>query len=301
MDLTEAVIDASVDGLPNYCIRGCEQLRTVTLGPLIQRYGVGCFGYCSSLESVTVPYKLEELPEDCFYACSSLETLSLPAHLRTIGAHAFAECTALEEMDIPDTVSSIGSGAFSGCPALTAVRFNGPSLDPACVGWGVLRNSPNAEVHYPCAYPDWEEVRPFDNANYAAVYVADMTSCRLEFVRAELRPRQSDDGLKDLRFVFRLTPLEGVTPGLRYVDITNTATGETRRLYSFKRLAGDVSGTELFAAVFSGVEEADFDTVFLARAYLEMTGAFTGTGYSPLARATVNGVINGAKEARQRK
>ena len=297
MDLTEAVIDASVDGLPNYCIRGCEQLRTVTLGPLIQRYGVGCFGYCSSLESVTVPYKLEELPEDCFYACSSLETLSLPAHLRTIGAHAFAECTALEEMDIPDTVSSIGSGAFSGCPALTAVTFLCRPLPASAISWGVFSGSPNVEVHYPNVYPDWAELRPFDSAYYTGVYVPDAVGCAVEFLRADLRPRRTEDGKRDLRFFFRITPMDGVRVDSRRVVLTNTETGETRTVGCYKLFPSALNEGTVFSAVVCGIDESGFDAVYTARAYIEMSGAFTGEGYSLLTGASVNGASGGRERA----
>ena len=83
-----------------------------------------------------------------------------------------------------------------------------------------------------------------------------------------------------------------MTVNRRYVDITNGATGDTFRLRCYKNFAGDVDGSVIFTAVVTGIEESAFETVFTAQAFLDMSGDWTGTGYSNTASASVSGLMN---------
>ena len=50
-------------------------------------------------------------------------------------------------------------------------------------------------------------------------------------------------------------------------------------------------------SVVCGIDESGFDAVYTARAYIEMSGAFTGEGYSLLTGASVNGASGGRERA----
>ena len=294
--LTSVTVPENLTEIPEACFQGCSALTSFEFPATVETIGMSAFADCVALGNVTLPEALTTLSTSAFNHCMGFTQITIPAGVTRIEGQLFGRCQNMTEIWIMGEISFVGGNAFGNCPALTAVHFNCPPMSSSNIGWGVFNQTPNVEIHYPNVYPDWDRVRPFDNNNaynpYYGNYVEDQVAADVDFVRTELRDRATEDGKRDLRFVFRLTPMEGVTVNRRYVDFTNTSTGDTFRLRCYKNFSGDVDGSVIFTAVVTGIEEGAFETVFTAQAFLDMSGDWTGTGYSNTASASVSGLMN---------
>lgn len=291
--LASVTVPEGLTSIPDYCFNGCAALTEITIPEGVTSIGSYAFGDCTGLVSIELPDGLEIISNGAFQHCTLITDMTIPAGVTRIEGSIFNRCSALEEVVVlAGEVTFVGGNAFANCPVLTSVTFNCPPIDQQAIGWGPFTNSPEVEIHYPNAYPDWSRAKPFDKNNYVGVYVEDDVAAKVEFVRTELRARPEEDEKRDLRFVFRLTPKEGVAVTRRYVDFSIAETGESVRLNSYKNFAGDTDGSVIFTAVLSNMDESMFGYHVSAQAFLVMDGAWTGTGYCMPETTTVDDLLN---------
>jgi hypothetical protein len=62
------------------------------------------FRGCINLETVKLPPLLEVIPRYCFRECANLKSVILSKNLNYIETGAFAECPSLEYMEYPGTM-----------------------------------------------------------------------------------------------------------------------------------------------------------------------------------------------------
>ena len=141
--LTNLTIGNSVQHIPDYAFRGCNQIQSLDIPASVTTVGDHAFYGCTSLETLTIG--VDTIGEYAFYGCTSLEELTLGEGVAFIGSYAFCDCTnleiltigggeidgfgfygctSLEELTIGEGVTSIGGSAFWNCPTLTTVHFN---------------------------------------------------------------------------------------------------------------------------------------------------------------------------------
>ncbi len=150
IDVKRAKIDETVDTIPSYAFRDCEQLieveghdklmkiehaafmRCPSLIKLTKMNGVVeiedyAFGGCHALSDVEFD-KLEIIGDGyyigsgAFYNCNSLRSINLPS-IKTVGAYAFADCTALNEAVFGKGLECIKGGTFNGCTSLRRIAI----------------------------------------------------------------------------------------------------------------------------------------------------------------------------------
>ncbi|MBQ6578184.1 MAG: leucine-rich repeat domain-containing protein [Bacteroidales bacterium] len=92
IELTDAVIPATITNIGDYAFYGC-----------------------SSLSSVNIPDGVTDIGNYAFYGCSSLSSINIPDGVTRIGNDAFRNCSSLTSINIPDGVVRIGNDAFNGC------------------------------------------------------------------------------------------------------------------------------------------------------------------------------------------
>lgn len=312
--LASVTIPEGITEIPESCFYGCSALASFPLPATVTSLGQNAFSGCTALTGVTLPENLVSIGTSAFSDCSGITEITIPDSVTTIGGSAFARtgistitlpagvtrlegnmfsgCQSLTEVILLGEINYVGGSVFSNCQALTAVYFNCPPMSQSNVGWGPFSNAPNAVIHYPNAYPDWPVVKPFDKNNYVGTYVEDQVAAKVEYVYTQLRARAGEDNKQDLRFVFRLTPKDGVTVNRRNVSLNMPEAELSFTLRSYKNFAGDVDGSIIFTAVLAGVEESMFGYEVTAQAFLTMSGDWEGTGYSLPATVSVNDLWN---------
>ncbi len=107
--------------------KGAE--REIVITPNIHSYTIkkiadGCFKGCESLRSVTIGEGVEVIGNNAFERCKYLSQIKLPNTLTSIGNFAFAECIRLKEVKIPDGVKTVGNYAFAECTSLYTVSLS---------------------------------------------------------------------------------------------------------------------------------------------------------------------------------
>ncbi len=95
--------------------RGCESLKSLTLGNGVTTVGHGAFEDCSMLASVDMSDNVTELGQSAFAYCTSLKKIILGDGLKIIGKDAFRDCTALSDVTLGKNVTSILGMAFYQC------------------------------------------------------------------------------------------------------------------------------------------------------------------------------------------
>ncbi len=312
--LTSVTIPEGLTEIPESCFYGCSSLTSFELPATLTVLGQNAFSGCSGLTGITLPEGLEVIGGSAFMDCSGITAITIPESVTVLGPSAFCRtgistivvpagvtrlegntfsgCQSLTEVKLLGEITYVGGSVFSNCQALTAVYFNCPPMSQSNVGWGPFANAPYAEIHYPSAYPDWPVVKPFDKNNYVGTYVEDQVSAKVEHIVTELRERPEEDGKKYLRFLFRLTPREGVTVNRRWVSIGVPQANVDLMLRCYKIYAGDLDGTIIFTAIIYNIDESMFDYNVTAQAFIDMTGGWEGRGYSLPVTVCVNDLLN---------
>ena len=140
--ITEIVIPASVEEIPNKAFEGCGKLKRVTINGTLYRIGEMAFWQCTSLEEVIINGSVEIVGGGAFYNCESLTEINLPVGIKSIDGSveyeydnygAFEECTNLTKVTVGDESASvkfsIGDRAFYGCSALKEVTLGNGLTD----------------------------------------------------------------------------------------------------------------------------------------------------------------------------
>ena len=138
--------DKPVKVIDNYALRGCKNIRSIslpygleeicdyafqntsissiTIPNTVKTIGTNIFKDCRSLTKVTFPSGIEKIPERTFYNCDALTSISIPSTVKEIGAKAFYNCGYLQTVTIPDSVDTISNKAFYQCEKLSNVSLN---------------------------------------------------------------------------------------------------------------------------------------------------------------------------------
>ncbi len=134
----------------DYAFMNCSALKSVHIGPNVEKISASAFASCHGLTSMTVSeYNLFFIAEDNiiynkarpmdnikekttihFYPASRTETsFTIPSTIKTIPESLFLNCNNLTSMTIPAGIEVIEDNAFDSCQYLTTVTFeNGSRL-----------------------------------------------------------------------------------------------------------------------------------------------------------------------------
>ena len=119
--LKEVSISGPLSILPFAMFAGCSSLETIRLPGSVQAIGSYAFSGCSSIRNMVIPDNAESIGENAFSDCSSIRNMVIPDHVESIGEYAFYNCSALRDLVIGNSVSSIGKFAFSYCKSLGSI------------------------------------------------------------------------------------------------------------------------------------------------------------------------------------
>ena len=149
--VTEAVIPASIDGIPVTAIgaeafQNCKSLISVTIPNSVTSIGDFAFTNCSSLTGVTIPDSVTSIGWLAFCGCAALTDITLPGGITDIADSTFADCGSLSSVTIPNSVTSIGMNVFENCGSLTGITIPGSVTS---IGYGAFKSSGLTSVTVP--------------------------------------------------------------------------------------------------------------------------------------------------------
>lgn len=98
---------------------GFQNIRTLTVGNLIEEITPGSFSDCVELKEIRLGSGLKKIGDKAFSGCTALTEVILPPSVETIGASAFAGNTKLSYIIMSHNVKTIGEKAYDLCPAQT--------------------------------------------------------------------------------------------------------------------------------------------------------------------------------------
>ena len=107
--------------------KGCENLKTVSIGSEVQIINESAFSLCKELEIAVIPDGLSEIGAMAFYNCEKLKNVRIGNGVSEIKSKTFYNCINLQSAIIGNGVESIGPEAFSGCVNLTSLSM-GPNV-----------------------------------------------------------------------------------------------------------------------------------------------------------------------------
>ena len=316
--LTTVVIGENVGGYYYGCFSGCTSLTSVTSIQGATEIPESCFYGCSSLASFDIPDTVTAIGSSAFSGCTVLNGIVLPDGVTSLGNGSFSQCAALERMVIPAGVNELPGSLFQMCSSLKEVIFLGDlTLSSAynCIGSNAFGRctaletllfrcpcpasnkinsyafnmaSDDVKVHFPGAYPEWEENRPLDVSGKTYTYVADLA----EASGVTLRERAEADGKKDLRILFTLASIDGHSVTRRYVEISC----EELDILVNVDCPNDFScedGVIVFTAVLRNIPEAGFTGKFTYRAFVEQTkDDIVTVGYTLPESVCIDDILN---------
>ena len=291
--LTSVTVPAGLTEIPEYCFYGCSALPGFEFPDTVTAIGSYAFSDCVSFTEIVLPESMEVIANGAFVHCAGITRLTIPAGVTRIESMLCSRCEQLSSVEILGDVTFFGGNAFGSCSLLTSVVFRGHPFTQESVGYNPFGyNNTSVEIHYPNTYPDWERYKPFDKNGAEFTYIADRIAASVEFMYVALRERPTDDGLRDMRFWFRLTNMEGSNVVRRYITIDCMETGSHYERDCVKNFASGVDGTVIFTGVLQRMPEEMFDYHITCQAFLDLDGIWTGTAYSLTATATVDDLIN---------
>ena len=150
--ITSITIPDTLDGkkvtsLSQEILRGCSNLKSITIGKWIKSLSWGAFEDCTNLAEVIIPEGVSYISWFVFDNCKSLKTIIIPASVKKIDSCAFYRCTSLESINLKEGLESIGGTAFRDCTSLrymsvpdsvTNMEFG---IDTSCTNLTIYTNS----------------------------------------------------------------------------------------------------------------------------------------------------------------
>lgn len=98
--LTDAILDCTLNELPNGLFRQCTSLQNFDIPNTITRIGNETFYCCSSYAIDTIDDNIVEIGESAFRGCTAINSIHLGSGIQTIGREAFSLCSNMEKVSI---------------------------------------------------------------------------------------------------------------------------------------------------------------------------------------------------------
>lgn len=289
--LETVTIPGALTAIPSDCFNGCSSLTGFAIPDTVTSIGSNAFYNCVGITEAALPEGLTELGGFAFFG-TSIQTVTVPAGVTFINGSVFARCNNLTEIDFLGEITYVSTNAAANCPNLVKVTFHCPAPDPKNANESAFQNvNKDFEIHYPNIYPEWEETRPFDGKYSQYVYVADLYATDVRMTGVELRERETADGMADIRFIAKVTPVDKSYVVNRYVVLTSENTGMTVTVMCRRIWHVDPDGTQYFTAVLTNVPAEHFDKNVSAQAFLTLNGKWEGVMRSNVVSACVNDLM----------
>ncbi len=111
--------------IPNYFLKGNQQILALSLPSSVEEIGKEAFSYCTSLiGSLVLPENLRSIGASAFLGCSGFSgSLTLPDKLTYIGPYAFNYTNFTGTLIIPESVDTLGNSVV-GSPGITTIHYN---------------------------------------------------------------------------------------------------------------------------------------------------------------------------------
>lgn len=288
----ELVIPESCRMIGSMAFQNCYGITGLTVLGELQNdgytpcIGMGAFQNCG-LTYAEFMGSVETIDQRAFNGCASLVTVVFHGNVGMLSNNAFNGCSALETVVFEGEVGEIRNTVFNGCYSLVSITFSGavPSLNGK-TPIGV--DNPDLIIYYYSAYPEWMDM-PLGNYTYICLDPMPY----IEMVAVELRARDNEDDLHDMRFVAMVVDAKNCTVESRCIVLTCTDTGTAVTVNGAKILFVDNElGCYYFSAVLRGVRPEWNDRVVSAQGFLTVTGAYEGVVESNIIEACVNDLLN---------
>lgn len=288
--LETVILPEDLTAIPDSCFTNCSSLASIEIPAAVTSIGSNAFDQCASLTGVVLPEGLTELGGSAFRG-TAITSITVPAGVTVINGTVFTACPNLTEIDFLGEITSVGSVAQN-CTNLVKVTFHCAPMDPNYANEYAFNNANKSfEIHYPNVYPEWDTERPFDGKSKQYTYVADLYATDVRMTGVELRERETADGMADIRFIAKVTPVDKSYVVNRYVVLTSENTGMTVTVMCRRIWHVDPDGTQYFTAVLTNVPAEHFNKNVSAQAFLTLNGKWEGVMRSNVVSACVNDLM----------
>lgn len=124
-DLTSVEIPKSVTSIGTGILRGCSNIREITVSG--ENVNYDSRGACNAIiekstsklvagcQTSRIPDDVKIIGKNAFAGCTTLTDVTFPSGLTEIEDYAFYGCTGLSSIEIPANVQKIGGSAFGRC------------------------------------------------------------------------------------------------------------------------------------------------------------------------------------------
>lgn len=296
--LTNVTAIQGADSIPDYCFYMCSSLAHFDIPDSVTYIGNSAFAECGLLEEIVIPEGVTSIGMYAFQYCTSITELTIPAGVTSLPGmmcqfcSSLREVTVLGDLSVP-TTQVVGNNAFGSCTSLEKIWFKCPCPSYKVIAPNALYNTPKAlELHYLNIYPEWDELRPFDQNNNTYNYVSDLYATEVRMIDAELRARPTEDSLHDIRFIAMVVKAEGSEVTRRYVDISRSDSSSTLTVDCNKDFRIYPDGSVMFTVVITGIKPRYDNVLIGVTAHVDLTGVWEGTWNSETLETSVNILIN---------
>lgn len=122
--------------VPDALLKGCDNLKTVTLASSVKTIGNSAFEGDAALSSITLGGNITSIGDYAFSGTTSLKSIDLGSKLEYIGVRAFKE-SGLTSINVPSSVKTWGDSwgteeQFMGCKSLETVTLATKSIPNSC-------------------------------------------------------------------------------------------------------------------------------------------------------------------------
>ena len=148
--IENVVFEYGMTETPEYVLKGCSSLKSVTLPATVTIIGGASFLDCTSLKGIDLPSGVTRIKESAFNGCSVLSDFVLPSGIQYLDRAVIANCPELTYLEIPASlIQAYGydkgvwpSGAFIDSGLETVVVHSGTTkvLDYIFQGCRSLKN-----------------------------------------------------------------------------------------------------------------------------------------------------------------
>ncbi len=151
--ITEVIVPARLEVVPDYMFMNCTALASVTMADELTAIGQYAF-YNTGLTTVTIPASVTTIGDCAFMYCASINNVVMPKTVTTMGNYLFAYCTALSNFEFEHfaegesvKVQKVGTHFFYNCPNITQVllpdKINITDEDKAASGSSYATDIPS--------------------------------------------------------------------------------------------------------------------------------------------------------------